>query len=332
MNLEDVIHPAYGLQQDEWSLSKPRFGEYGQLEVIGLSEVEHNKKRYILRCSKCSSDPEMFGGGYFRAYSSDLKRGKIPCGCSAHTIWSEDQYKVLCSRKAHQLGYKFVGWAESYIKSKTKIELLCEKHGTWTTNRIALFLSEGCGCPQCGNDKCSYINLKSDAEHITDFIKTGCFSYGTKFWRSNRENAKGYSTSYWWMECPDCGSIGEGYSGDLKKGLRCCDCSNSRQKVAYINSIKYQELFIGVKFGISNNPQNRIKQQNSVSICDIEEVYLYRFQNKQSCRAAERECKQTLVCGVVDKQLMPDGWTETTYPYNIDKIIEIYEKHGGVRI
>ena len=29
---------------------------------------------------------------------------------------------------------------------------------------------------------------------------------------------------------------------------------------------------------------------------------------------------------------MPDGWTETTYPYNIDKIIEIYEKHGGVRI
>lgn len=50
MNLEDVIDPAYGLQQDEWSLSKPKFGEHGQLEVVGWSGREHNKKWYILRC------------------------------------------------------------------------------------------------------------------------------------------------------------------------------------------------------------------------------------------------------------------------------------------
>ena len=34
-NLEDLIDPEYGLQQDEWSLTRPRFGTEGQLEVIG---------------------------------------------------------------------------------------------------------------------------------------------------------------------------------------------------------------------------------------------------------------------------------------------------------
>lgn len=29
---------------------------------------------------------------------------------------------------------------------------------------------------------------------------------------------------------------------------------------------------------------------------------------------------------------MPDGFSETTYLYNTDKIIGIYEKYGGVRI
>lgn len=38
MNLEDVIDPEYGLQQDEWSLSKPTFGKENQLEVIGIWE------------------------------------------------------------------------------------------------------------------------------------------------------------------------------------------------------------------------------------------------------------------------------------------------------
>ena len=37
MNLEDVLDPEYGLQQDAWSLSKPTFGEEGQLEVVGWS-------------------------------------------------------------------------------------------------------------------------------------------------------------------------------------------------------------------------------------------------------------------------------------------------------
>ena len=50
MNLEDVIDPEYGLQQDEWSLSKPKFDEEGQLEVIGWSgrQKTNNARFYLL--------------------------------------------------------------------------------------------------------------------------------------------------------------------------------------------------------------------------------------------------------------------------------------------
>lgn len=47
---------------------------------------------------------------------------------------------------------------------------------------------------------------------------------------------------------------------------------------------------------------------------------------------AERECKEQLECGVVLKRDMPDGWTETTYVYNLEKIVEIYERNGGVKV
>lgn len=44
---------------------------------------------------------------------------------------------------------------------------------------------------------------------------------------------------------------------------------------------------------------------------------------------AERECLQELECGVVLKRDMPDGYTETTWYYNLEKIIQIYERNGG---
>jgi hypothetical protein len=28
---------------------------------------------------------------------------------------------------------------------------------------------------------------------------------------------------------------------------------------------------------------------------------------------------------------MPDGYTETTWVYNLDKIVEIYERNGGLK-
>jgi len=81
LNLEDVVDPEYGLQQDEWSLSKPRFGEEGQLEVVGWSgRNKGGHKLYILECNKCSQDGELFREGYFRSLKGHLVKGAVPCG------------------------------------------------------------------------------------------------------------------------------------------------------------------------------------------------------------------------------------------------------------
>lgn len=65
---------------------------------------------------------------------------------------------------------------------------------------------------------------------------------------------------------------------------------------------------------------------------DVSQYKVYQFTTKQQCLSAERECKETLECEIVERSDMPDGYTETTYPYNVDSIIRIYEKHGGVEI
>ena len=61
LNWEEVLDPEYGLQQDDWSLSKPTFGEGGHLEVIGWSgKTKGRIKYYILECSVCKKDSELF--------------------------------------------------------------------------------------------------------------------------------------------------------------------------------------------------------------------------------------------------------------------------------
>ena len=110
-NLEDLIDPEYGLQQDEWSLTRPRFGAEGQLEVIGWSgRTERGIKFYLLRCNICLRDTELFEGGYFRSNKGNLERGKSPCGCATNYVWTKEQYKILCFRKAESLGYTFIGF------------------------------------------------------------------------------------------------------------------------------------------------------------------------------------------------------------------------------
>lgn len=88
-NLEDLIDPEYGLQQDEWSLTRPKFGEHGQLEVIGWSgKLYTSFKKYIVKCSICSKDSELFGEGLFCGIKANLLKS-LPCGCSTHPKWSK---------------------------------------------------------------------------------------------------------------------------------------------------------------------------------------------------------------------------------------------------
>lgn len=329
MNLEDLINEN-GLQQDKWSLTKPRFGEQEQLEVIGWSGRTSGHKVYISKCALCCKDGELFGQGYFKSFKGHLNAGCLPCGCSNYTKWSREQYITLCQRKAEELGYEFIGFEGEWNVSKTKLNLQCRYHGSWTRCVIHHLLSGKAGCPDCFIITAGKWNTKPDQVMIQSFFASGAFHPDTKFWRSEREDKLGYKR-YWYMSCPECEGVGESISSNLQLGQRSCVCNNQRQQEAYINWIIDDYNITAIKFGVARDSKHRIKNQDRLSAYTIKQHSVYTFSSVQQCKKAERECKKELECGVVLKRDMPDGYTETTWAYNLTKIIEIYERNGGVR-
>ena len=334
MNLEDLINTEHGLQQDEWSLASPEFGGEGQLEVVGWSGRSGTGKYYILKCGKCSLDSELFGGGYFRSLKSRLMDGQVPCGCSKSVKWSKEQYHVLCTRKAVELGYTFLDFVDEWRGAHTKIKMSCDEqdHGEWSSGHINGLVHNGTGCPGCRTDAAREAKTKPDSVMVASFLATEAFHPDTRFWRSERLDSQGWKR-YWHMSCPECGEGGDGASNDLQKGQRPCACSKQRQLEAYINWIVDEcNNAVAIKFGIANISKRRVKEQNSKSAYEVRQYQVYSFPTVQSCKQAERGCKKSLTCGVVLKRDMPDGYTETTHVYNLDKIIEIYELNGGTLI
>lgn len=332
MNLEDIIDNVYGLQQDDWSCQRPTFGEEGQLEVVGWSgEQGRGSKLYILKCCECSKDSELFGEGYFKSQKGGLIRGMIPCGCSKSYRRTEKQWEIICKRVVSDRDLEFIGFEGEWKNSNTKVRILCKKHGPWDTGTITSTVNGGCGCPKCHVENIWRTSIKPDDVMIASFFDSGCFHPDTKFWRSERRGYRGHKT-FWFMHCPDCGITGEAFSGHLQRGTRPCSCTIHRQQEAYINLILNDGVPLAVKFGIANSSSSRVQTQNRKSIYDIQLYLIYVFPNITSCKKAERECKQELECGVVLRQEMPDGYTETTHISEIGKIEEIYARNGGVKL
>lgn len=330
MNLQDLIDEAR-LQQDDWSLTRTKFGKEEQLEVIGWNGKHGSNRLYILKCIKCSEDRELFGEGYFKSLKGNLVNGQVPCGCAFNPKWSKEQFFVLCSRKAKELSYTFLGFDGEWRGAATKIKMLCEKHGEWSSGTIDALVNGQRGCSPCGDESTREVSMKPYNIMVQSFHESGGFNPATNFWRSERLAKSGYK-GYWYMSCPDCGEVGEAFASNLQKGFRPCACSQQRQQEAYINWVVDRNNPIAIKFGVANSSKRRMQQQNSKSMYEVVQYATYKFDKVEACKKAERECRQTLVCGILSKEEMPDGYTETTWVYNLDKIIEIYERSGGVKI
>lgn len=311
------------LEQDEWT---GKFFE--NLEVIGWQGRSNGYKVYFVKCSICACDPELYGDGIFRIQKNHLMCGIKPCGCSKNPKRSEQQYITLCHRQAEKLGCSFNGWSGDYIKSQTRLSLNCKDHGEWTTTSIRHFLGSNSSCPLCGYEKCREINTKSDKEIIDKFFATGSFVDGTLFKRSDRLNSQN-KKCFWEVYCPACQATATCSHVNLLRGTLPCDCGRIRQRQAYINLIKDDDVPIAIKFGISYKASLRLEYQTRKTHFNVEQLFVYEFDNVEDCFEAERELKSRLICGVLGKADFPDGYTETTYLYNIDDILKTFQKFSG---
>jgi predicted GIY-YIG superfamily endonuclease len=214
-----------------------RFGEDGQLEVIGWDgSRSYSNKVYTVKCHICSQDSELFGLGLFKSTKAQLKAGQTPCGCAKQHYWSKDQYEIKIQRICADRDFVFIGFSEKWEGNKTRVNLRCNKDGNEWSCTISTLLF-GIGCPQCRNDLNSLLNQQPLQSAIADFQKTGAFMEGTIFTRSSRKNSQGVSV-YWNVHCPLCSNdeyvaagvcdgVFEADGRHLKRGVRPCRCSKS---------------------------------------------------------------------------------------------------------
>lgn len=126
----------------------------------------------------------------------------------------------------------------------------------------------------------------------------------------------------------------------LSNNIGCSECSGNNQMYSYIHLVSDKSTPYCLKYGIETILGNRVIQQNSRSKLEITSLCSFKFNSVNDCRNAENECKKIFQkennnklhrIGFCTKNEMKDGYSETTSIDNMDKIIAIYEKWGGVK-
>ena len=310
------------------------FKEYPSVELLGYNKHPYkNYNVHYIKCFECAKDPELFGDAIFWATLSDLKRGQMACGCARLVKWTKSQWEILARRTSQEMGFTFQGWSsDTFTGATTKCRILCSKHGTWETTTASNLIKLKRGCPKCGNES-KAVDRKPHKNAVTDkeFFSTGKYHPDTVFKRIGQRDGKG--SVYWSVDCPLCGIIGEAQADALKRGVCCCGCNNSgNQNTAYINIIQDKDTPIALKFGVTCDIDRRKREQSSGCIYDVINTHVFHFMDRDMCRAAEKKCKTSLFCGVIPRNEMKNGFSETTYLSNLENIIQIFTTYGGVEL
>ena len=154
-------------------------------------------KRYRLACSKCSSDTELFPE--ITMHRTGTKNNKTSCACSSKAIYSEDQYRVICRRKAKSLGVDFIGFDNGFNREKTKVVSFCNQHKEQNIAIIGSFLSRFTCCNHKALESSLISRNLTQEEFTKKAMASGSFQEGTEFKRVAL-------TSYWEVHCPACKS------------------------------------------------------------------------------------------------------------------------------
>lgn len=328
MNLQDVVDKEFGLRHSE--LDGTRYGANNQLEIIGWSGKQQYNKFHIVKCDICSLDRELFGEGYFKIIKQNLDKGSLPCGCSKIPKWTKHQYEVMLRRKIELTDYNFLGWVGDYIGGKSFVSMDCKKHGEWSSTTAASFLQGGHSCGGCKIETIIQKCTIPDDVMISRFFSTGSFVVGTEFRRISKPTKSGSS---WNVFCPTCGETNESKATRLQTGQMPCSCVFKRATKCYINLVKDGDLVVALKFGkTAHRGSFRKHQQAAKSVFTVEEFGTWEFESSTLCSKVEMYIKKNLNCGVVKKLEMPSGYTETTSPLDLEKIIAIYESYGGIQV
>ena len=211
--------------------------------------TKNQKGRYVLTCSICSIDTEVFPKGSIETSSDSVKNHSCVCGCGTTYRWDERQYRIRIVRRCKELNYEFLGFVGKYENYKTKLKLYNPSTSNfWDSTSIQTFLLNNVKDPLLGLENSIQACSKPDEYFIKNFISTGRFLEGTVF--SKIEAGR------WSYICPKCSfddfvqggvctGVFESSQGHLSNGKLSCRCDRYKstpEQVTYLIKKKLKEV------------------------------------------------------------------------------------------
>lgn len=253
----------------------------------------NHKGRYILECSKCSSDAELFPLGSIETSGDSIRNKRNCCGCNPKGFrYSEVQYEVLVKRMCVKRGYDFKGFKNPFEGSiNTYLKLYNPVTGNyWGTTTIQPFLN-GVGDPKEATQRSVAASTKPCVEFTERFHNTGSFLKGTVFIR-------GYGNT-WRYICPECSidkyvaagvcsGVFKNTTGHLSEGKRTCRCGKpkwtKRQREFQVNEILKELGGGGFSSWTGEFKGNRTKFKWKCKIGHENETILSNFLQRRNCK------------------------------------------------
>lgn len=215
--------------------------------ILGDNGLKSCNKKYLVSCSICSSDPELFPEIWAR--KGDLLAHKLSCGCATHPSYSKEQYETMCRRKCYQHGVTFLGLIETSVRPSIvnlKVEFVDRGGNLMQNMSVSYFLY------RYDPSKASTL-IKCDNAHYEHKLRY-LFPQGTKFNRIGRSRK-------FMVYCPICSENMLCRSGitstwfestysNLLAGCKPCFCSGHYQysaleyKARIIESMDLEDVFI----------------------------------------------------------------------------------------
>ena len=201
-----------------------------------------------------------------------------------------------------------------YKTTRAEVKIICKSHGIFEQQPNSHL--NGRGCPECAKIKISKVKNK-----------------GKKAFEQDAMSIHGYKYKY----------VGAYINGRTPTEILCCvhgvfrqspenhlagqgcpSCSvygYSPELPCYFYVNKLGDEFL--KFGITRNLDIRLKQQSILCNYTTENIFSIYFDRSDTAFSLEKSVKSNIDCGVISKEDMLDGYTETAKLADLTKIYDI---------
>lgn len=180
---------------------------------IHNNRYDYSKSLYINTITKTAIVCHEHGV-FYQAPKHHLRGSGCP-RCSKNVLTRKEFIKK--ANKVHSNRYDYS--SSVYVNSSTKLEILCQEHGSfWKSPGNHL---KGQGCP-----KCTFISND-------DFVKHAIKVHGNKY-DYHKTNCKSKNGNVV-VVCPEHGEFVTSYASHVKRGIGCSQCRNDRKTIEIIS-------------------------------------------------------------------------------------------------